>query len=296
MPDHALSPLQSLPRPLALVFSGGASLGALQVGQLRALVEAGIQPDLIVGTSVGAINGLFVARGLTSARVDALADVWLSLRRENVFGGLGVGSVLRLLSGGGTLAKPGGLEALIRRELPRDNSELAIPTHVIAVDYLSGGSVILSGGDLHRNALASAAIPNVFPPVRLGRQLLVDGGLAANVPLLPAVRLGARSLIVLDAGFPCALTEPPRGIIAGIVHAMTLTLRNQSYGVLPRLAHDHTIIYLPVPCPLATAPHDFSHARELIAAGYKLTGEFLSRYKAGAPGVYGHPHFHGDEP
>lgn|GEM_PF-3494282 len=75
-PDHAPSALQTLPRPLALVISGNASLGALQVGQLRAVVKAGMIPDRIVGTSVGAINGLFMARAFTAARVDTLADVW----------------------------------------------------------------------------------------------------------------------------------------------------------------------------------------------------------------------------
>jgi len=81
--------LSTLPRPIALVLSGGASLGAVQVGQLRALAEAGLSPDLFVGTSVGAINALFVARGLTLARVEALEQVWLRLghpARQGVHG------------------------------------------------------------------------------------------------------------------------------------------------------------------------------------------------------------------
>lgn len=293
MDPSVLTSLEALPRPLALVISGGASLGALHVGQLLALTEAGVVPDLIVGTSVGAINGLFMARDFTLARAEALAEVWRGLRRDDVFGRLGVGSALRLLRGGGVLAEPAGLEALIQRTLPREASELAVPAHVVAVDYLSGRAVILSDGDLHLNALASTAIPNVFPPVTVAGRLLVDGGLAANVPLAPAAHLGARSMIVLDAGFPCALTAPPQGLVAGIVHALTLAIRNQVQLVLPTLAGSHTIVYLPAPCPLGTAPHDFSNTDALIRIGHDLAANFLADLgAAGGPGVLGHPHFH----
>ena len=288
--------LSALPRPIALVLSGGASLGAVQVGQLRAVVEARLSPDLVVGTSVGAINALFVARGLTPARVEALAEVWLRLRKGVVFGGLGLTALVRVLRGSGALASTAGLEALVARELPSRPSELTLPAHVVAVDYLSGREVVLSDGDLRRNVLASAAIPNVFPPVEVGGRLLVDGGLAANVPLGAAARLGARTLVVLDAGYPCALAAPPRGLVPGILHAMTLALRNQTQLALPVLARDRVVVYLPAPCPLATPPHDFSRSPELMATGYELARDFLAQLDADVSGIYGHPHFHGEEP
>lgn len=291
---HVLQNINDLPRPVALVLSGGASLGAVQVGQLRALADAHFVPDLIVGTSVGAINGLYVARhGLGPASVDALATVWRGLRGDEVFGKLGASAVFRLLRGASTLASSGGLEALVARELPRDASELVIPCHVVAVDYLSGRPVVLSGGDLRRNALASAAIPNVFPPVEVDGSALVDGGLAANVPIGPAARLGARSLVVLDAGYPCALPSPPRGLIPGLLHTLTLTLRNQVHVALPRIAETCVVAYLPAPCPLSVAPHDFTRTDELIGAGNALARQFLSGFAIAQTGVFGHPHFHG---
>lgn len=285
--------LAELPRPLALVLSGGASLGAVQVGQLRAIVELGVVPDLIVGTSVGAINGLFMAREFSPAHVDRLESVWVGLGERGVFADVGVASTLRLLWRGGSLASPALLERLILRELPRVRSELAVPAHVVAADYLSGRTVILSGGDLQRNALASAAIPNVFPPVEIDGRLLVDGGISANVPVLPAAELGAATMVVLDAGFPCALTSPPRGIVSSVLHAMTLTLRNQVAGVLPALARERSIVYLPAPCPLAVSPHDFSSTSMLIRAGYDLAAAALGSLDVRGPGVHGHPHFHG---
>lgn len=191
-----------LPRPIAFVLSGGSSLGALQVGMLEALLEAGLRPDLLVGTSVGALNAAYVAGGFTPARLSRLASVWRSLRTRDVFAGLGFWSALAALAGAGPLASPSGLRALVEAHLPPAHADLAIPCAVVATDLVAGGPAVLTEGDLRRNVLASAAIPGVFPPVASGGQLLVDGGVVAHVPILPARDLGARTLVVLDAGFP----------------------------------------------------------------------------------------------
>jgi NTE family protein len=198
----ALSHLSDLPRPLGFVFSGGSSLGALQVGMLRAVHEAGLAPDLLVGTSAGAINAAFIGGGFTSSRVAELADIWRSLRTSDVFSGLGWWSAARALLGRGTLASPARLRAIADRHLPASHADLAIPTTVVAADHATGRAVLLSEGDLRRNVMASAAIPGVFPPVTDGAQTLLDGGLVAHVPLLPAKALGCRTMLVFDAGFP----------------------------------------------------------------------------------------------
>lgn len=290
--SNATTTLSTLPRPLALVFSGGASLGAIQVGQVKAIVEAGVQPDFVVGTSVGAINAAYMAREFSADQVERLEAIWLELRQSDVFGNLGLGMAMRLLRGGRTLTSNAGLETLINRELSPDLGSLAIPAHVVAMNYLTGRVAVLSDGDLRRNVLASSAIPNVFDPVTIDGQLLVDGGVSANVPILQASQLGAKSMIVLDAGYPCALTEPPRGIVAGVLYTLSLALRNQVQVMLPVLAETHAIIYLPAPCPVSTSPHDFSQSQSLIAAGYELAAEALSDYVANGPGVQGHPHSH----
>lgn len=291
--SHGHGPaLAELPRPVAIVLSGGGSLGALQAGQLRALTELGLRPDLIVGTSVGAINGLFMASDFSLSRAKALVTLWRGLRRRDVFGGLGVGSLLRLVRGRDALASARPLAALAARVLPARLEDLAIPTHVVAVDCLTGLERVLSGGDLRRNALASAAIPGVFPPVVIDGRALVDGGLVANVPLLQAAHLGAKTMIVCDASFPCSLPRPPDGVIAAILHALALALRNQARLILPLLAPKHTVLYLPAPCPLAVAPHDFSQTDALIEAGYELALDFMSRVDPAVRGTVGHPHTH----
>jgi NTE family protein len=191
-----------LPRPIAFVLSGGSSLGGLQVGMLAALEEAGLVPDLLVGTSVGALNAAYAASGLGAGRLERLAEIWRALTTGDVFQGLGLWSAAKALVGAGTLASPAGLEALVEAHLPATHEALAIPCAVVATDLAGGGAVVLGEGDLRSNVLASAAIPGIFPPVVRGAQVLADGGVVAHVPILPARDLGARTLVVLDAGFP----------------------------------------------------------------------------------------------
>lgn len=201
-PSGSRQAWEALPRPIGFVLSGGSSLGALQVGMLQALQEAGLAPDLLVGTSVGALNAAFVAGGFTAERLAALAEIWRAVRTDQVFAGVGVRTLWRALTGSGSLASPAGLARLVERHLPPDHADLVIPCAAVATDLASGQPVVLRQGDLRRAVMASAAIPGVFPPVRIGARTLVDGGVVAQVPLLAARDLGARTLVVLDAGFP----------------------------------------------------------------------------------------------
>jgi NTE family protein len=190
------------PRPVAFVFSGGSSLGALHPGMLRAVHEAGIEPDFLVGTSVGALNAAFIANGFTASRVSELAAIWAAIRTKDVFPGLGLWSSLRAIAGSGTLASPSGLKKIIDRYVPATHAELAIPTAVIASDLATGSAVAFKDGDLREQVLASTAIPGIFPPVTVQGQTFIDGGVSAHVPLLPARDLGAKTMVVFDTGFP----------------------------------------------------------------------------------------------
>lgn len=281
------------PRPVALALAGGAALGALQVGMLRALAEVGCRPDLVVGTSIGAINGAFIAQhGLTLARVDELARIWRELRFGDVFTGMGLGSIARLATGGGTLCSDRGMRGLLARHLPRDHAELAIPFHAVALDLGVGGARVLSGGALHPQLMASAAIPMVFPRVMLQGRAHVDGGLVANCPLVQAESLGARTVVVLDAGFPCRLPGPPEGSLGQLLHAFQIAMRHHVHLGLRLVSPQTTVIFLPSPCPLALAHHDFSGAHALIDPAHEIAREFLAGLGAVSPGVHGHPHVH----
>ena len=284
----------SLPRPVAFVLSGGTSLGAVQVGMLMGVFEAGIVPDLLVGTSVGAINAASVGQGFTKSRLQHLASIWSELKTSDVFGRPGLRSVLGLLSGRGALSSSDNLFRLLEENLPQSHSDLVIQTAVVATEFQTGRPAILSVGDLTLNVLASSAIPMIFPRVSVGGRQLVDGGVVAHVPLAQAEMLGAQTMVVFDAGYPCKLSKLPKGPIEKALHFITLMLHRQSFGLLSVLNQTLTVIYLPAPCPLDVPAYDFSQGSRLISAGFKSARSFLSQLSLTGPGIYGNPHLHDD--
>ena len=183
----------------AVVLSGGGSLGAVQIGAMRALLEAGVQPDLFVGCSVGALNAAALACDPTLARVDELEAIWRGLDRKDVFGGNRRLLATHLVRGDDHLYEPDALRALVRRVVPLDDlAETAVPCHVVTTDLQSGRACWWSSGDPLTILTASACLPAVFPPVRLGAGLHVDGGVTCPVPVDRALDLGATRTWVLD--------------------------------------------------------------------------------------------------
>jgi NTE family protein len=183
----------------AVVLSGGGSLGAVQVGALRALLEAGIKPDLFIGCSVGALNAAALAVDPTLRRLDEIEEIWRSLDRKDVFGGNRRMLATHLVRGDSHLYEPDALRALVRRTVPlRDLAETAVPCHVVTTDLHTGRSCWWTEGDPLAVLTASACLPAVFPPVPLGGGLHVDGGVTCPVPVNRALDLGAARTWVLD--------------------------------------------------------------------------------------------------
>jgi len=266
------------PHPtVAFVLSGGASLGAIQAGMLKALYERRIVPDLIVGASVGALNGAFIAsRPATAATADALADVWLGLERSEVFPLNPVTGFVGFFGRRNYLVPDTHLRRLVRRQLELERLEDArVPLHLIATDLTSGREVRLSEGDALQAVMASAAIPGIFPPVEWRDRELIDGGVANNAPISQALELGADDVYVLPTGYACALDEPPRGALAMLLHSTTLLVQRRLIMEIDLLKDQANLIVLPPPCPLSVQPIDFSHARELIERAREDSGGFL---------------------
>src|SRR5215218_5113766 len=262
---------------VAFVLSGGASLGAVQVGMLRALLERGIRPDVLVATSVGALNGAFLAsRGPTVETVDELAALWCGLRRGQVFPVEPVTGLLGFLGARRNLVPGGALRRLVARNLAHDRLEdLPIPLNVVACDALSGEEVLLSAGPLVDAVLASAAIPGVLPAVDWEGRMLIDGGVVDNTPLTHAVALGADTIYVLPARGPCLLTDAPRGALAMLVHAMGLMVAQRFTAEVTSLAGLADVVVLPAPCPIDIHPMDFRHARVLMTRAAAESRAFL---------------------
>src|SRR5215212_5502458 len=261
----------------AFVLSGGASLGAIQVGMLRALYEREIAPDLIVGTSAGALNGAFIAsRPQTVETADELAAVWRSLQRGHVFPLNPVTGLLGFLGARDHLVPASGLQRLIERNTEVELLEdLPIPLHVVAVDVITGEELRLSRGPLVDAVLGSAAIPGVLAPVEWGDLTLMDGGVANNTPISHAVELGAQRIYVLPTGHACALENSPKGALALALHAISLLTQRHLIDDVEQHRKNAQLVVLPPPCPLHTQPIDFDHADELIARALSDGREFL---------------------
>ncbi|HTV34042.1 MAG TPA: patatin-like phospholipase family protein [Methylocella sp.] len=260
----------------ALVFAGGGSLGAIQVGMLRVLLSTGLQPDFVIGSSVGAINAAYFAGTPSEAGVIKLAQIWSTLHRRDVFPFTFV-RVVGLLRHPDYIVDPSRLRRLIERNLPYGRLEDAtIPVHITATD-MEGMAVLLSKGPSVDAILASAAIPGIFPPVRIDGQTLMDGAIATNTPIRAAADLGASRLIVLPTGYACSLKEPPKGAIARALHAITLLIEWQLIRDLERLGDEIYVCIVPTLCPLDVSPYDFSASHYLIERAAENTRKWLDR-------------------
>jgi NTE family protein len=258
----------------ALVFTGGGSLGAVQVGMLRALLASGVQPDFVVGASVGAINASYFACFPTAEGIGNLEKIWTGLRRSDIFP-FTLASAVGLLRHPGNLIDPGGLRRIIETNLPCTKlQDTQIPLVIMATS-LQGISVRLSAGSAVEAILASTAIPGVFPPVEINGESLMDGAVAANTPIRLAAELGASRIIILPTGYACALKEPPKTPLGKALHAITLMITWQLMHELEHMPEGTQVHLVPTLCPLAVSPFDFSSSRELIERAARSSQKWI---------------------
>jgi NTE family protein len=268
-------------RPLtAFVLSGGASLGALQVGMVRALFERGITADLLVGTSVGALNAAFIAsRPQTPATARELARAWHEIERGDAFP-LSLRTIVGGLSGRRDhLVPERGLRQIIQRHVQLDDlTDAPIPLHLVAFDLAAGSEAVLSTGPACDAIVASCSIPGIFPPVELGEQLLIDGGVVNNTPICHAVELGAERIYVLPTREPSRTQlSPPRTALDAAIYGINLLVGSRLEADLARYGGDAELIVLPAPNSRQVQPTDFEHSSRLSAEAHAATREALTR-------------------
>jgi len=258
----------------AFVFSGGGSLGAIQVGMLRVLLAYGLKPDFVVGASVGAINASYFASAPDAECVARLEHIWSGLRRADIFP-FSLTSAFGLVRHRGYIVDPSKLRRVVETNLPCSRIEDAkIPLHIMATTQ-QGIGIRLSSGPAVDAILASTAIPGVFPAVDINGEALMDRAVAANTPVRLAADLGASRIIILPTGYACALKEPPWRAIARALHAVTLMIAWQLIYELERMSDDIQIHLVPTLCPLAVSPFDFSKSKELIERAAQSTQKWI---------------------
>ena len=274
--------LRALPRPLAVAIGGGGALGAAQVGIGYALEQRGFIPDLVIGTSVGALNGAIVAAHPGEA-APWLDHVWTQLRRREVY-------PLGYLPSRISLFADRGLRRLIAQAgLPSRIEQLPVPFTAVAMDLATGDQALLDHGDLESALLASAAIPGLLPPVTREGRTLVDGGGIAHVPVRAAQQAGAASVVVLATGpesWPLRATIPRRRAGAIAARASLLSLHHQIERDLQEVSKYLPTVVLPTGIEAWPSWWNFGESRRLITTACSAAGRFLDGLQISRPGLY----------
>jgi NTE family protein len=260
---------------VALVFSGGARYAAAQAGMLRALWDSGVRPDLVIGTSAGALNAAAFAADPTDEGIERLVAAWEVTRRSDVFPFRPVQLLRGLVGHSDHLVPQSHLRSWLAHQLDLELLEdTVLPLHVVATDRSTGGAVVLSQGPALPALLASCAIPGVFSPVEIGGRELVDGGLAADTPVGHAVALGATTVFVLPSH------APGPGPIRGNAVAQLTYAYSQVFGqwtAEQSAAIDGVDVeLLPLPPRDGRGLLDFGASADLIAAAEQQTRQWLA--------------------
>jgi NTE family protein len=268
----------------AFVLGGGGLLGANEVGMLRALLEEGVRPDLVVGTSVGAINGAAIAFDPTPAAVARLTDVWRGVADTDLYSGSALRRV-RHLARTHTHVEPSEplRELLVEQFGSTVIEDLAVPFQCVAACIERAAEHWFSTGPVVDAVLASTAVPGVLPPVAIGDEHFLDGGLVNSIPVSRAVTLGARTIYVLQVGRIERPLEVPRRPWEVATVAFEIARRHRFAHDMTTLPDNIAVHVLPTG---ADAPprnadltalryRDFSNVQKHIDAAYEASLAYL---------------------
>ena len=244
---------------------------------MHSLAAHDISADMVVGSSVGALNGAYYAGDPTLKGVLRLETIWRGLQRHDVFP-ITWRTLLGFIWRRDFLITHDGIRKLIDDHIPYRNLEDApLPVHIVTTDIITGDSVVLSDGPTSEAIVASTAIPGAFAPIRYKDFYLADGAISSNTPIKVAVAKGANRLIILPTGFACATHAPPVGAVANALHALTLLIARQLVSELESLAPGIEYFVVPPLCPLVGSPYDFSRTADHIERAIQATDAWLAQ-------------------
>lgn len=253
--------------PAALVLCGGGSRGAMEVGFYRALHEHGVRIDLILGSSIGALNGAYIAGGMPP---EDLAKLWHAFRRRHALRPNWRWLVHPRTSAGLFTLDP--LRDLLQRTLPVKRFEdLVTPLVIVTTDFECGRAAYWQHGDLIEPLIASMSLPGVFPPAAIGGRLHLDGALANNVPLDKAVELGARALYMIQCACAERCPKRPSGLIDLLVRGFSLAFDGKYQADLQRFQHRARLHVVRPQLTREINLLDFRYGAELIETAYAQT-------------------------
>jgi len=267
----------------AFVLGGGGVLGAYEVGMLQALAEAGIRPDFVVGTSVGAINGAFVAADPDGAAA-WLGQAWQGDALQQAFSETILGQVARLARSGTHLHSIEPLRRMLEQSLPgSDFADLQLPFHCVAASIETAHAHWFSSGPIVPAVLASCAVPGLLPPVEVDGEHYFDGGLVDSIPVGRAVALGATTVYVMQVGrIENPLMVPKRPWEVGLV-AFEIARRHRFHEEMSQVPDGVNVHLLPTGAIPRTPDLSQLRYRDKAAAwagidrAYAATKRYLAR-------------------
>lgn len=265
----------------AFVLGGGGVLGTTQLGMLRALAEHGIRPDLVVGTSIGALNGAFVAADPSPAGIRVLADVWQAVVSSGVFLENPMRSAARLARFRTHLLSSAPLRSIIDDRLPVATfEELEVDFQCVAACIETAGSAWFSSGALVDPVVASCSVPGLFPAVEIDGRHHLDGGLVHSIPVGRALELGATRVFVLQVGrVEQPLTPPRRPWEVGVV-AFEISRRHRYVHEMESIPDGVEVHVLPSGAPespsVAIAYGRSSRLTERAEQAYAASSAYLA--------------------
>jgi NTE family protein len=272
--------------PVAFVLSSGANMGAVQVGVLRALAEHGVRPDLVVGCSIGALNGAALAEDPTVDGVARLERAWTTADPRGILPRPWLPPAVALVRRGDSMASPEGVHRLVAASVSATTfADLAVPLHCVATDVEACAEAWFSEGSLLEALLASSAMPAVFPPVTIDGRRYVDGAVVTDVPVRRAVELGARTIYVVEVG-PLSTRDwsASRRPLGAAIEAYWVARRHRFLSALAAVPADVDVHLMPHGDPPRMRLGDFTRTADLIAAAHAASAAYLGeRRPLGTP-------------
>lgn len=269
----------------AFVLGGGGVLGAVEVGMLRALFERGVVPHLVLGTSVGALNGAMVARDPTLSVIDRLTEIWLQVSQtREVYGDRPLRTVRRAVSTGTHLFSSSPLRQRLADELGDQLIEdLPVRFQACASHIESASEYWFDHGPLVDAVVASAAVPGLLPPAEVDGQHFLDGGIVNSIPVSRAVQLGATRLFVLQVGRidrPLKVPQRPWDVARVSFEIARRHRFTREMAELPEHVEAHVLPArgTSVRDDTLRAQRDFGSVEERIAATYAATRTYLDEH------------------
>jgi NTE family protein len=279
-----VGPLRSRPRT-AFVFAGGSSRGAGQIGMLEALMARGIRPDALYGASVGAINAAGFAGTPNAAGVERMASIWRRLKRDDIFPQGRVPNAVRYFQQRESVHPNSALRRVIEEGITYERlEETSVPLKVVATSLTDGRMHWFTRGPAVEAVLASAALPALLPPVEIGGELFIDGGVIDNVPLGRAIAEGAERIFVLLCGPMRYRPQHYRRPVEAVLTAFFIAIHAKFARELADLPPGVEVVVFTIDSEPVSRYDDFSGTDALLAAGRANADAVLDFWSSGGIG------------